>query len=116
MVAQMKGPGVAPAVTGGLEELGHPSGRALTGSDHASSATFPVNGQRWTTAQGGRAQEASGPDQPAHPRINNAGRVSIGGTEPTEGHTEGVTRLQGGHASRSVLYLSPSGPARLTLN
>ncbi len=112
MVAQMKGPGVAPAVTGGLEDLGHPtSGTKVTGNRQASSATFPVDGARWTIAQG-IAGEGPGPDQPAHPRIQNAGHVSIGGTEPTEG----VTRPQGGHASRSVLYLSPSGPARLTLN
>ena len=111
MVAQTKGPGASPAVTGGLEELGHPS-KMNTGSNHAASATFPANGARWTTAQGRAEEAASGPDQPAHPRIKNAGPVSIGGTEPTEG----VTRAQGGDASRTVLYLSPSGPSRETLN
>jgi hypothetical protein len=110
MVAQMKGPAVAPAVTGGLEGLGHPtSGTKVTGDRQASSATFPVDGARWTIAQG-IAGEGPGPDQPLHPQIRAAGRISIGGSEP-----EAVPSLQSGD-TRSVLYLSPSGPARLTLN
>jgi hypothetical protein len=110
MVAQMKGPGVAPAVTGGLEDLGHPtSGTKVTGDLQASSATFPVDGRRWTIARG-IGGEGPGPDQPAHPRIQNAGHVSIGGSKP-----EAVPSLQSGN-TRSVLSLSKSGPARLTLN